>query len=325
MAPEVGIERFHQDQPERKAGKHESENTLMTINDTHTPDITQDLDDPFADTIAEVPSTETRQGELSLPAEAGNSSLKTEPGNSPWTTIGRKDVDGLKAFVQTVGLSEDAAARVQECLNGEVITSKSVALLDITAGLDGYEYMFEGHVTIGGLGQTVQIPRGFTFKEGDQHIILAKFETNTKLKEPDENGISYGKRHVLHVLFPDTSPGFKGANGRAMMIAGQLASYRPNLRLMIDRYYDDKKKPLWARFPSTPRSSATTHFDSQLPEYIYRAALEAGATREELLVSEMSRNEEEERVNEKRNSARMINEAQGIPFVRSERTAGAFS
>ena len=230
--------------------------------------------------------------------------VKEEP--LVWTSIPRGNDEALKKYALSVGLGEKEFEQVRSVLDGESITSKEILLLDVTEGLRDYindgTPMLVGHVERAVAEDSSRnanrSPRGFTFTENEQHVLLAKFTMRTTLEEPDKNGLSFGKRDVIFTIFPNTTPGIKGTNGRVKLGAnGQPASYRPGFRLMITHYFDDQKIPLWARFPMQPRcirpdGTPKAEFGTQLPQYLYGAALDLGATKEDLCVSEESRQEQ---------------------------------
>ena len=198
-----------------------------------------------------------------------------------WTVIGRGDDAALEAYAQSIGTHSRGMKSV---LDNESITSKEVLFFDVTEGLDEYIDP-DVPMLIGQVTKTIGTQlKGFTL-EGPQRLVLASFTMRTKLTVPDENGVSYGARPVLFALFPDATPGLRSASGSI----SQATTYRPGLRVMITHYSDDKKSPLFARFNISPRAMHgivdKAEFALQLPEYIYGAAMNAGATKEELCVS----------------------------------------
>ena len=90
----------------------------------------------------------------------------------------------------------------------------------------------------------------------------------------------------FNALFPDATPGIKSPTGSI----NTSSAYRPGLRLLVINFIDDVKSPLYAQFTERPRARQgnieKSEFSLQLPEYIYGAALNAGATKKELCVVE---------------------------------------
>lgn len=222
-----------------------------------------------------------------------------------WTAVPRHNVAAIAAYADSIGLTEKGKIMFLSTIDALQISSSHIEFLDITKTLSPsvVEDMLVGSVIIetgGALPSsrnrgrgTVQtsaaasVYRGFRFtEEVNQKAVIARFVTRTSLPVPNERGSKFGEAKVLYTVFPETE--FTAVNpetnGRLVDKLGKPAGFRPAFRLMARKYYDAPGQGLEAWFNQSPRNTTTSQFGLQLPTLIREAALDLGATDDELCV-----------------------------------------
>ena len=225
-----------------------------------------------------------------------------------WTAIPRRDVAGFEGYADSLGLSASGKKMFLATVEALQISSTHIEFLNITEALSPsvVEDMLTGSVIVEtgsalptrsqnrGVSSgrpTNSTYRGFSFLElVEQKVILAHYVTRTSLPTPNERGSKFGDAKVLFVIFPETE--FRAVNPENNKVLvdslGKPAGFRPAFRLMARGYHDAPERGIEAWFNQSPRNTTTSQFGLQLPTLIREAALDLGASDQDLCVREES-------------------------------------